>query len=68
MPWYEDFFDEDYMRFHLRGDPCHPEAKPRTPSRLDSRDRCFAWLRMTPALHQVAIGHRFTERARPDPS
>jgi len=19
MPWYEDFFDEEYMRFHLRG-------------------------------------------------
>jgi len=19
MPWYNEFFDEDYMRFHLRG-------------------------------------------------
>ena len=28
MPWYEDFFDEDYMRFHLRGGAMHAERAP----------------------------------------
>jgi ubiquinone/menaquinone biosynthesis C-methylase UbiE len=28
MPWYEDFFDEDYMRFHLRGGATHAKRAP----------------------------------------